>query len=1031
MKSLVKFFTERPLLVSIVTLTVLFAGLVSLAKINREEFPNVTTGTIRVSARYQGASPQDVELNVTNKIEDALKGVNGIAKMTSTSSENSSTIIITIDENEEEKKVYNDIVSAVNGLKELPDAAERPQVMETTPNRVAMRIGLSSKKLSYRELREYAREFEKKLKDIPALGTISTDGLRNREIRIEVSPDKMVQYGISLSDVINALKLYNIRSAGGSIESYTDQKNVITLSKFTTPEEARKLIIRASQGGILYLKDIAEVIDGFAEETSVIRVNGASAITFTIAKRSSADIIEAAQAVKNLIKKEQEVLGPALIEFLTIRDDSKSVNDKFEIVKSNGITGLFLVLFVLSLFFNVRVAFWVAMGIPFSLLGVIATLPFFGIELDSITLASMIIVLGIIVDDAIVIVENIFQKRDQGQEALEAIMNGVGEVALPVFTTVATTIIAFLPMLLIPGRLGKFIYVIPYTVIISLTISMCESYFILPGHISHGLKSSQKASRQWFGPFRAGFARLLTRLLPLRYVWLFGALLLLVFTGLFTRHYVKFKLFDRGRTIESINVTVEMAIGTSLQATLDKAKEVEKVVEAFPKDEIVSYYTRIGSGGFRGSSGTHLATLSLYLVVDSKLKRTGEQITEDLRKKLSSIKGAKNLAIGATTRGYQTGRPLEIMIKGQDGKNRQQAIQAVQSFLAGIGGVSDVELDVKYGKEEINIIPNYLMLAKYGLTVSDIARTVGVTYDGEIATVSRYGDEDVNFKVIMRRDFRQNIIRLKELKIRNAKGDLISLEEVAKFEISRGIHTIYHENGEPTVTLTAEVDQSVITPLEVMDLIKDHFDFSQMRNWLGIRIDVGGEAAESREAIINILMAFGLAALGIYFLLVLLFNSLLQPLNVLLIIPFGVCGVILAYGLHGELQITFFGGIGIIGLVGVVVNDALVMIDHLNSIVAERPENFIEAVVTGTADRLRPVILTTATTVFGLLPLIYGIGGKDAMMSPMALSLGYGLLFVTPITLILLPCLYVAGQDIKNLMTKLKEIIRRRKNNEE
>ena len=478
MKPLFEFFTKRHLLANVLTLMIILLGIASLLRINREEFPNVTTGMVQIRTTYHGASPEDVELNVTNKIEDVLKKVSGLARISSSSQENSSSVTVEIEEGKDEKKVYNDIVNAVNSVA-LPEDADDPSVTEATPNRVAMRVGISSKRLAYRDLREYARQLEKKLKDIPFVGEISTGGCRAREIRVEVSQDRMMKFGISLNEIIKALKDRNIRSSGGSLESYTNQKNIITLSKFSTVSEVAKVIIRSTvDGSVVYLGDVADIIDDFVEELSKTRVNGAAAITFTVAKRDSADIICTSQAVKELIEEEKKSLSSGIIEFLIIRDDSVSVSDKFEIVKFNGIVGLLLVLGVLACFLNLRASFWVAMGIPVSLLGVLALLPLFNIELDSLTLAAMVIVLGIIVDDAIVIVENIFQKREEGQGPLEAAINGVTEVAMPVFTTVATTVIAFVPMFYIPGRIGKFLYVVPLTVSIALCISMLESYFI-------------------------------------------------------------------------------------------------------------------------------------------------------------------------------------------------------------------------------------------------------------------------------------------------------------------------------------------------------------------------------------------------------------------------------------------------------------------------------------------------------------------------------------------------------------------------
>ena len=995
-------------------------GIFSLLRINREEFPNVTTGRIRIQTSYRGASPEDVELNVTNKLEDALKKVQGLTRISSTSQENSSSISVTIEEGQDEKKIYNDIVDAVRGV-DLPEDASDPNVIEATPNRIAMRIGISSKKLTYKELREYAYQFEKKLKNIRLVGEVTTGGLRAREVRIEVFQDKMMQFGISLNEIIKALKDRNIRESGGSIESFTNKQNIITLSKFQTVEEVKKVIIRFSlDGSIIYLENIADVIDDFVEESSETRVNGATAITFTIAKRDSADIIETSLAVKKLIQDEKDSLPKGMLEFLVIRDDSTSVKDKFEIVKSNGIIGLFLVLIVLAFFLNIRAAFWVAMGIPVSLLGVLALLPLLNIELDSITLAAMVIVLGIIVDDAIVIVENIFQKREEGQGILEAAINGVHEVAVPVFTTVATTIIAFTPMFYIPGRLGRFLYVVPLTVSMALVISMLESYFILPAHILPSLQEERKkkVSRQWFSPIRKRFEGAMHTILEYRYVWVLASILLLFMTGIFALRYMKFSLFSRNRGVESINVTLAMPLGTPLKKTIKKVQEVENIIDQFSKKEIISFYTRVGRGGFRGEKGTHLATIDIFLVSDSQLPRSVEAISNDLRKRFSKVRNVVALNVGKTARGFSAGKPIEIMVKGGKGDNRAQVIQAVKLFLGSIKGVSDVEIDEKEGKEEINIIPNYPALRRYGLSVAEIAQTVRLAYDGQVATITRYGDEDVNFRVIMEKRIRENHHYLRNLKIYDNKGGLVSLKDIAKLQMHSGVTSIYHEDGEPTITVTAEIDKGIITPIEVMNAVKNHFNFSRMRNWSGVRLDIQGEAAESREAAINISVAFAIASLGIYFLLVLLFGSITQPFVVLLSIPFGLSGVIIAFGLHGQMQVSFFAGIGVIGLAGVVVNDSLVMVDHLNTIIKTKSENFIAQVASGVSNRLRPVILTTITTVAGLIPLVYGIGGSDSMMGPMALSLGYGLLFATPMTLIVLPCMYVIGNDIKNLIGK-------------
>lgn len=1022
MRNIFTFFAKRHLLANVLTLALLCLGTWSLFNLNRQEFPNIDTGSVSVTTTYRGASPHDVELNVTNKLEDSLKIVSGIRSLTSTSIENKSSINIEIEEDEDVTKVYNDIMDAVNSTKDLPSDADDPDVHMRDPNKTAMRIGISSEKLTYKEIREYAKQFQKKLLDLPFVATVTPGGYRDREIRIEVSMDKMMAHEISLKDIRDAINSRNIRSSGGSLESYTDQKNVITLSRFTNAEQVKDVILRSNeQGSIVYLKDIADVYDDFVSLTEIHRINGNSTIALTIAKKDSADIIDTVKSIKNFIEIEQKTLPD--ISFMILRDDSASVKQKFEIVKNNGIIGLILVIFVLAIFLNMRTAFWVSMGIPTSLFGVLILLPVFGVELDSLTMAAMVIVIGIIVDDAIVIVENIYRHFEEGKNAINATIEGTMEVALPVVTTVTTTIIAFIPMFNIDGMLGKFIYVVPLTVILALIVSLLEAFFILPAHILPGLdhNSRLKTESHWFRPVKKNFEGLLKTILEYRYTCIFIAISIMVCSILYSSNYIKFRLFDRNRVVDSIDITITMPIGTSLQATSTKATEFENILKTFPKSEISSFYLVVGRGGRRSDAGKHMAALTLFPATDAKITKPINLIIDDIRKKLDTIGGPQDFRIATTTRGPKSGSPLEVLVKGPDGEKRDMAVAEVMTYLQKMAGISGIELDNKAGKKEIAIKPDYTLLARYGIKAMDLAQTVRLAYDGEIATVTRFGDEDVDFRVIMQKDFRQSLEHLKMLKIPDAQGNLIDLGKIARFYTKPGIFAIYHENGEETVTIAADIDEDQITAIEVLNDVKNKFNFNFMKKYMGIRIDVGGEAEESRAMLHNIIISFILAIAGIYALLMLQFNSITQPLIVMTAIPFGVMGVIFAYGLQGLMHINMFAGVGIIGLIGVVVNDSLVMVDHLNFLGSlKKGKNWIEVIAMGTSNRLRPVLVTTITTVAGLLPLAYGIGGEDSMMSGMAMSMGWGLLFATPITLILLPCLYMVWEDVQNIFNRSK-----------
>lgn len=1021
MKSVFKFFTERHLLANALAAMILLVGLYSLFQINREEFPNMDTGMVTVRATYRGASAEDVELQVTNKLEDALNSIVGIKRMSSTSRENSAMIFMQLDEDADSDDVYAEIVDAIAGVNSLPDDVE-PRVSQMNPGmRSIMQFGLSSQTLEYRELREYAHELEKKLLDVPGVAQVGLNGYLAREVRIEVSSDDLMRYGISLNDVTQAIAAHNVRTASGTLETPTGEKNVITLARFENPMDVGEVIIRSyASGGVLRVKDVATIADTFKEQSVQRRINGRSAIVINVTKSPNADIIRTADAVNALIEQEKASLPPDTIDFLVTRDDSNNIRDKFNIVKNNGAIGLILVLLTLTAFLSLHTSIWVAMGIPVSLMGVMIILPIFNVELDSITMSAMVLVIGIIVDDAIVIAENIFQHRERGEAPLEAAVNGLHEVAMPVFTTIATTILAFIPMFFIKGMLGRFIYVVPLTVIVALSASMLESYFILPAHLLPGLHGNKhkKIGRAWFRPVRDAFERLLHTLLPLRYVWLFTACLLLAGALYYGTTNLRFVLFARrGGTIDTIRLTIELPAGTPIETTVARVEELERIIATFPKTEIAAYESTIGAGGFREAEGTQRARVTLYFPPSSELTRSIEEINRDVQAKTVHVEG---LTTGRTWRGFSTGEAIEILVKGGSKAARSQAAEDVMTFLGGIPGVSDLDRDDKIGNEELILHPKFALLTRYGLTVSDIAQNVRTLSEGQIATSTRYGDEDVDFRVVLQEGNRLSSDSFQQIKITNRQGETINLAEVVDFELHSGLYAIYHEDGEPTITITGDVDEDALTPLEVMEVVEEHFNFQRMRAYPAVRLDIGGEAADSRQAMFDILLSFLLAVAGIYFLLMLLFESLTQPFIVLITIPFGIIGVILAFILHGITQASFFASIGLVGLAGVVVNDALVMVAHLNHLRRQYKGRDMTAIIAeGAANRLRPVILTTVTTVAGLMPLTYGIGGEDAMMAPMAMALGYGLLFATPITLLLLPCLYLIRHDFEVLFSRI------------
>jgi multidrug efflux pump subunit AcrB len=1060
MKGIFEFFAKRHILATLFTLGIIMLGLNSLRTLRRDQFPEVDIGEVLITTTYPGASPEDVELNVTNNLEDELKNVTGIDKIFSTSMENLSVLDILIDPDARDPEgIKSDIREAVGRVTDFPEeVTESPLVTEiTTAIFPIIEVGITGD-IPYRELREIAKQFEKKLKEVPGVSSLDKYGYRAREIKVEVSPTQMDRYQIPLREIIQAIQARNIRLTGGTFESYTSEKNVVTLAQFREPQEVGDVIVRSTfEGPLIKVRDLAIVSDDFEDEDVVSRIEGRSAISFIVNKTENADIIRTVSAIKKLIQDESSkgIMGGYIeykgepqekagfmetlkkflqrepvqeniyrygpVQIITANDISVYVKDSFQTVLSNMAIGLVLVVLMLTLFLNFRTAMWVAMGIPVAILGVFFLMPFFGTYLDSISLASLILVIGLIVDDGIIISENISFRRHLGESPLEAAVNGVHEVFFPVLTTVLTTFLAFAPIFFIKGMLGKFIFVIPLTVSLALFISLFEALFALPSHLKRGLErrkqkgAEREAIGTWFEGLKKVYNALARGFLRARYP------IVVVFIGIFMlalnymRNNMDFILFPT-KGAERFAIYVECPMGSSLQATSEKVKEIEAIVEEIPDVELDTYITRVGVIGWVGR-GENYAQIFVGLTPFSERTRTVDDIIEEIRQKSSTLEGFTNITYEIDAGGPPVGKAINLRILGNDDDMRRVLADEVEEYLSSIEGVKDIDRNDKLGKEQIEININYSRLARLGLTVADVAQNIRIAYDGQVVTSLRDGDEDIDFRVLLAERARKDTRYLQNLSIPNFQGRLIKLREVARLETGPGPSAYRHFDGERSTTVSADVDTDITTSLEVTSAVIAQFSGVEQR-YPELMLQVGGEAEESRESIVNIMTTFIVAFIGIYFLLILLFNSFTQPFLVLIAVPFGFVGVILALALHGE-PLSFLALIGSIGLMGVVVNDSLVLVSHLNEQRKLYPDMPMrELVAMGASNRLRAIVLTTLTTVAGLLPLAYGLGGTSLYMSPMALTLGYGLLFATPVSLILVPCLYMIFNDIGRLFRR-------------
>lgn len=993
MKNVIAYFAQRSFLARIITIMVLFIGAASLSTLKLQEYPDVAFEELDITTVYPGATAQDVEINITNLIEKEINTVEGIKTFTSQSSDGLSAISVELEPNGDMNKVIRDIQQAVDRVQGLPKDITNPPLVSqrSTSSFEVLTFGVSYSG-SNSVLQSYARQLEKLLKSTPGVGSISMTGYNEREFWIEIDPTKVSRYQLTFNEVINAVNNRSLSLSGGVVESWNSEQKIVTMTQVQSTRELEKTIIKVlPNGSLVRLSDVSTVIDTFEKATQQGVINGKEAILFSMSNSANADIIATVDNIKNLLLQQQEKLGNEY-QFsygLNLADD---MNDKFSIVSINGAIGLVLVLLTLSLILKRQIAFWVSMSIPFCILGVMAVLPMLGMNLDSITLAALLLVIGIIVDDSVIVAESIYQEKEKGLNSIEAAISGTQKVIKPIIASLTTTALVFIPMLFIPGTMGKAIYVVPITVIAALLFSLAECTFTLPAHLAKSLEDKKQKTPKVdrFQTIIEQYKSLLIRCLQYKKTVLAVSFISLVGSGLLITN-LKLDIFP-SESAKYIEVYTEVKPGTPLHKVREAHKALEDAIHALPNNELKSVEL------------TYSSPVTTGLIVLTSLEnrdRTADQIITALNKELANITSLLFVKLSVDAGGPPPGEPIEMRVLGGTDTERNMTANLVIDWLKNQSSLNKITHNEELKDPQLKILPQYEWLARYHLTTADLASTLRIAFEGESVTSTWLGDQEINIRVIMDENYR-NIEKLKTTKIYTASGAQIPLSRLAKVEHIDAPRLIQHYNGDREITVTAQIiDESVSSVVLSEELLTD-LAGKYPKN---VSIQAGGEAESTNETMSGFMIAFPAGLLGIYFVLAVMFNSLLQPLLVMTVIPFAVISALMALFVHSQ-ALSLFALIGVLGMTGVVVNNSLVLINKINELMGEGKNTF-DAVTEATSSRFRPILLTSITTVVGLLPLAYGLGGTDVYMGPMSLTLGYGLLFSLPVVLIVIPCLYL------------------------
>ena len=1013
MNGFLDFLVRQKKLALVFSISVIALGLVSLNNIQRDQFPAVDFEIMTIVTSYPGASPEDVEQNITNVIEDELSSVTGIDKFTSTSRAGVSSIVITFSQDVSDlSEIKQEVRNVVNRIKSLPEeVVDLPRVIDRKTSRKSIiKISLSSDEIDYAELRGIVDSIAQSIESIEGVSEVTKDGYLDKEIQIHIDPEKLYQYELSLPQVMSAITQRNQRYTVGSNHNDKNEKTIVVLSKFDAATDVSEVIVKSTfEGLIVRLKDIAVIKSGNVEEKSIVRVNGKKGFILRVKKQAQADVITTVDLVKAYMEKTGGKYNNQLDIFYS-SDLSKYVRNRLDIVTNNGLIGLLLVLVVLGAFLSFKTAFWVAVSLPVSLLGTVALLGATGETINLISLAAMILVLGIVVDDSIIVAESIYHYKQTGEDNFKSASHGFKRVIMPVVTTILTTILAFSSMFLMGGMMGKFIYVIPLVIIFALTLSFLEVSLALPAHLAGS--NEKKKEHNWFEYFETKFEVFLSKVLNFHYLVIAIFSITLVISIYFASTQMKFTLFP-AIGVDTINARMTMNTGSSLSNTEAKTKQVEELIYRIVGDDLVSVTTDVGK------YFTHKAKMTIELLPASERDKNSKEILKSLKASANEIDQLEKLKFSVRRPGPPQGEDVEINLISQAGSENLQAANKLEQVLLNIPGVDNVNRDDEPGKDRIEVKLDFEKMARLDIDFSTVNRYLRAAFTGIDVTNIREGQNDVNFRLYLG-DLEKSEVFIKSLKVVNKKGRVIPLVNFSSIRQIVGEPDFNHYNGLRSIMLSASVNDEKTSTSEVMKEALLQLDLD--KNFPSVRAISEGGAKETAKSMDGFKQAFLMAIVGIFLLLVLLFNSYSQPLIILSAIPFSVIGVIWAFFLHGE-ALSFFAILGVLALVGVIVNDSLVLVSHLNYLKDKALEKLSihQWIVKGVKDRLRAVVLTSLTTLAGIIPLAYGLGGTDHLLQPMALALGYGLLFGTLMTLILLPCLYLMNYEIIKWLEKLKK----------
>ncbi|MCF7888363.1 MAG: efflux RND transporter permease subunit [Candidatus Omnitrophica bacterium] len=1040
LKKIISYFVDRHLLTNLIFIIVIAGGIIGWQQIKKEEMPDVTFDFVRISANYPGATAEEVEHFVTKEIEEAVEGLDGVYRVTSSAAQGRTSVTVELQQNYPRRdEAITEIRNAVLDVKLPEDVRDDPtvRVFETSKKAIIDVVlkytGTHLLSTKQRQLLQtYAIALENQLRHLSQVNSIDKSGYFQEEIQIDINPKKLIDYDIPLSQVRSEVTSNHARQPAGHIE-VKDEPKVTINAQLDTPEKLKKLYIQAGfTGKAIPLEDIAKVDYGFKQEKGIIKVNGHEAVMLRVVKNTSYGILESLQAVKQVADRFRKThLKDAPVDLTLLDDESIDLRNRLSIISQNGIFGFILILIMLFLFLNKRSGFWVAMGIPFTVCSTLIGAVMLGYTINNITLAAVIIVMGMVVDDAIVVAENVGRLRSQGMDSRNSTVLGTEQVFLPVVASIVTTCVAFIPLFYFSGRFGQINTFIPPIIFLMLGASLFESLIILPGHLHFKVFRFKKKIkpkeltkpkvRHWFEKVENWYGNFLKKLLPLKYFVFLGFILLLIGSFWIVKAKMKFVMFPHEETREIVFVGTASPDSDRIK-TAEISQKIEQMLKPYIGKEVVGYRTGIAMSRRGGAVEENKFRVIVEIVPKEKRKKSANQLIQLWEPEAKKIEGLKELLVQKSRWGQASGSPIEILVQENNDQLRRQVAVRLAEAMEGNPALENVDIEEPIRIPEYKIDFKREKIKRLAISPANLTSTFRSALEGVILYEFPKGDQEVDVRLSVEAGAKTDIETILEIPVENKKGYLVPLGDLVTVTKTTTPNSIARRDGKRTTTVYGDIKpSSKLTPLEVAEYLESSIFIDLTNDYPSVALAFTGEVYDTRQSQGDFGKAVVLVLLIIFAILAILYNSLTRPLIIMLAIPFGLVGIVLAFLLHGKLVFGFFAAIGALGLAGVVINDSIIMLSKLDAeIKAEDKEKVNRLIPEIAKTRLRAVVLTTVTTVAGVLPTAYGILGYDTMLAEMMLALAWGLIFGTTITLILVPCIYSFVQD---LGFKIKKII--------